>query len=109
MAKTKILPRGSDLYARLIGLEDVDAPGVYPTTATVVCNILTKAGVAVSNGSGIPMPYLSPTTGAETQYRGVVPYNVALVKNTEYDYEIIATFVGGSVHRETGSFQAGPV
>jgi len=109
MAKTKILPRGSDLYARLIGLEDIDDPGVFPDNATVVCNILTKAGIAVANGSAIAMAHVTGTSGADTQYRGIVPANVALQKSVEYDYEIIATLAGGGVHRETGSFQAGPV
>lgn len=108
MAKAKIVPRESDLYAVLVGFQDINVtPTTFPTTATVVCNIVDAAEAAVANGTAIAMPYQAGTTAELTEYRGVIPANVALLKNTPYTAKIVATLAGGAKHTFRVDFVAG--
>jgi hypothetical protein len=108
MAKAKILPRDSDLYAVLVGFQDVDVdPPSFPQNATVTCTIVDAAEAPVANGTDVPMPYVTGTASEETEYRGVIPASVALLKNTPYTGKIVATLPGGAKHTFRVDFQAG--
>lgn len=108
MAKAKIVPRESDLYAVLIGHRDVDVePPTYPVNATVTCTIVDAAEAPVANGNAIAMPYVAGTTGEATEYRGVVPATVALAKNQKYTAKIVAVLPGGAKHTYRVDFEAG--
>lgn len=108
MAKAKVLPRESDLYAILTGHRDVDVePPTYPVNATVTCSVVDAAEAAVANGTAIAMAYVAGTTGEETEYRGIIPATVALVKNSPYTAKIVATLPGGAKHTYRVDFVAG--
>lgn len=108
MAKAKIIPRESDLYAVLVGFQDVDDdPPDYPVNAVVTCTIVDAAEAPVTNGANIAMAYVAGTTGEETEYRGVVPANVALLKKTPYTAKIVATRPGGAKSTFRVDFEAG--
>lgn len=109
MASAKILPRESDLYAELTGFTDVATdPPTYPTTATVTVTVVDAAEANVAGAVALAMPYVAPTTGADTLYRGVIPSTVVLQKNTKYTAKIVATMAGGAKHTFRVDFTAGP-
>lgn len=108
MAKVKILPRESDLYAILTGYQDVKDSVNWPVDATVTVTVVDAAEAVVANGNAIAMPYIAGTTGADTEYRGVIPSTVALLKNTPYTGKIVATRPGGAKHTFRVDFTAGP-
>lgn len=111
MAKAKIIPRESDIYAELVGLNDValadNDPNKYPVNAAVTVTIVDAAEAVVANGNTIAMGYVAGTVGADTLYRGVIPSTVALIKNTPYTAKIVATLAGGAKHTFRVDFTAG--
>lgn len=86
---------GSTNLVELTEFQDT-ATGLYPDDATVTCDILTLAGVAVVGAAALPMAYVDGTTGADTTYRGTVPSTVPLVVGVLYTRRITAVGAGGT-------------
>jgi hypothetical protein len=86
---------GSTNLVELTGLQDT-ATDLYPTDATVTCDIVSSNGITVAGAAALPMAYVDGTTGAETTYRGTVPATVPLIVGRRYMRRITAVAAGGA-------------
>jgi hypothetical protein len=62
---------------RLIGLVDEPRHRLYPIDGTVTATLVDDAdGAPLTGAVDLPMPLDGATTGAATEYRGVIPSSV---------------------------------
>jgi hypothetical protein len=74
---TLLLDIGSTNLITLTGLKDT-VTGDYPTDATVTATLYPSSSTTpVGGAENLVLAYVPTTTGAATQYRGVIPASVA--------------------------------
>lgn len=79
--------QGSDNYLQVGGVDEAGLPvgalknrltGEYPTDATVVATIYTRAGAVVTGTLNTSMPHVAGTSGDTTAYRGFIEDTVVM-------------------------------
>lgn len=83
---------GSDNYIVLEGLLNT-LTGVYPETATVTASLFTNAGAAVAAVQNVAMPFVSGTSGEDSQYRMILEDTVVLAPGP-YTVRVTASLAG---------------
>jgi hypothetical protein len=92
MATAHVLIIASDNVITLSKLRD-GISGAYPTDASVTLELLD--GESPVEGAGaIALSHVEGTTGAGTQYRGVIPYSLPL-KPRSYTARVLAVTSDG--------------
>ena len=86
---------GSTNVLELTGLQDTTT-GLYPVDATVTAQLQQPNGDPVTGATAVTLAYVSPTTGATTRYRGVIPSTVALSPKV-YTLTVTASDTSGNV------------